>query len=403
MLAGHDLVDFGDVWGGLMRNRHNLMRVFARTNRVLFVERRPHLRPSLRRLWRGELSPADLVRPPLTRIAENLHVFRYPAWAPVSGQFPLKPLTRAVQRRMFQRALRQLGFVRPIVWFYHPEWLDLLAEVPEPSLRVYHVVDDYTSYQGLTDAARVRIAERERRMAAAVDAVVVVSPALYEARRQGHARTLLVPNGVDFPAYTQALRDPRLPEALTAIRPPRLGYSGLIGDKLALEALYDLARDNPAWSFVLLGDVNASKKLDAWRALLALPNAHYLGVAPWDQVPHYLKGLSVGLMPYVQDRHSDTISPLKLYDYLAAGLPIAAVDIPAVREFSAWVSIAERPEALGDAIRRALAEAGPERCQARREIAAQHSWEARAELISQGLQALLPRPAAGLRMAPAAR
>lgn len=389
MLAGYDLVYFGDVWHGLKRNRHNLLQVLSRRNRVLFVERRPHLRATLRAWRAGRLTLTEVRRPAIEPIAENLAVFRYPAWAPVSGRFPLGALARLVQHQALQAALRRLGFARPIVWFYHPEWSDLVDEIPSAVLRLYHCVDEYTSYQGLGPDDQGAIEARERRLLAGVDAVLVVSPALHAAKSRHHPQTFLVPNGVNVQAYAEALADPRLPPDLERIRPPRIGYSGLIGDKLALETLLDLARARPDWSFVFLGSVNAVERLPAWQALLALPNAHYLGAVPGERVPHFLKGFEVGLMPYRQDRHSDTISPLKLYDYLAAGLPIAAVDIPAVREFRDWVAIAARPDDLPAAVEQALADGSDARRQGRRAVAARHSWEGRVEQISEIIAGLL--------------
>lgn len=389
MLSGHQFVYFGDVWGGLMRNRHNLMQLFARENRVLFVERRPHLKPTLAGFRRGELSLAEVARPTVRRVAENLHVFRYPVWAPVSGRWPLRPLTRTIQSAHFQSALRRLGLDRPIVWFYHPEWLDLVDAIPSARLRLYHVVDEYTSYQRLTEADRRRIAERERRLIERMDAVFVVSPALRQAKQALHHHTYLVPNGVNYPAFAAALEDPSLPPDLSAIPRPRIGYSGLISDKLELETLRALAQAHPDWSLVFLGAANVISQRAVWEALLRESNVHYLGQAAWERVPHYLKGLDVGLMPYTQDRHSETISPLKMYDYLAAGLPIAAIDIPAVREMAAQVQIARDADELEQAVRQALADQSPERRRARQAEAARNSWEARAEELSGIIQQLL--------------
>jgi glycosyltransferase involved in cell wall biosynthesis len=278
---------------------------------------------------------------------------------------------------------------QPIVWFYHPKWVDLVNDIPSARLLLYHIVDEYISFQDHTLARRRLIEEQEKKMMAQVDTVIVISKELYEAKRPFNANTYLVPNGVNYQAYTEALADPHLPEDLQMIKPPRLGYSGLIGNKLNLDMLKDLAQENPEWSLVFLGPVNASKVSETWRALRAMPNVHYLGSVEWSQVPHYVKGFDVGLMPYLQGRHSETISPLKLYDYLAAGLPIVSMDIPAAREFIPYIHLAESPQDFSQAVRNALADTMPEHRQARRNIAAQHTWEARVEQLSDIIQARL--------------
>jgi len=278
---------------------------------------------------------------------------------------------------------------QPIVWFYHPKWLDMVEKFSWARMRLYHVIDEYTSFQGKTPTRRRLVEELEKKMMAQVDAVIVVSSALYEAKSPFNPNTYLVPNGVNYQAYAEALTDPRLPDALQAIKPPRLGYSGLIGDKLDLSMLRDLARDNPEWSLVFLGQVNASQQAETWLSLQAMPNVHYLGSVDWSEVPHYVKGFDVGLMPYVLDRHSETNSPLKLYDYLAAGLPIVSTDIPAAREFSSYLHLANGIRGFSQAVRTALVDTTPERREARRRVAAQHTWEARVEQLSDLIYAQL--------------
>lgn len=390
MLTGHNLVYFGPgKWDGLWRNRQQLMSVFARQNRVLFVERRPHLRPTLVAFRRGDIGPSDLLRSPIRQISENLFVFCYPIWAPNSGRFPLDWLTRIVRRLSIQNTLRKLQMSQPIVFFSQPNMMDAVNEIPSARLLVYHVVDEYTAYSDQSPASRLRNEEREKKMIAQVDMVIVVSRSLYEAKRPFNPNTYLVANGVNYKAYTSALDIRQIPDCLKIIKSPRLGYIGLIGDKLDFNMLLELARDNPEWSLVLLGQVRVRQQTEAWRALQMLPNVHHLGPVEVSQVPHYVKGFQVGLMPYLQNRHAEHISPLKLYDYLAAGLPIASLDIPAARKFSQHIHLANSPQSFSQAVRAALADTTPERRQARRDIAAQHTWEARVEQLSSLIQARL--------------
>jgi glycosyltransferase involved in cell wall biosynthesis len=389
MLTGHNIVYFGNKWDDMLRNPQQLMSIFARQNKVLFVDRqRDNIRTTLDRFRRGKLGLSDLRRSSVRQISENLFVFRYPVWAPVTNRFPLSQLTRIVRRLSLRKAVQRLQMSRPIVWFYFPDMIDLVNEIPSARLLLYQVLDEYTAYYNLKPAYRRRIEESEKKAMAQVDAVIVVSKKLYEAKRPFNPNTYLVPNGVNYQAYADALADPRLPNDLQMIKPPRLGFSGVIGDRLNWDMLKDLAQENPEWSLVLLGTV-PTKRPETWQTLLALPNVHHLGPVEWSQVPHYIKGFDVGLIPYLQDQNSEAISPLKLYDYLAAGLPVASVDIPAAREFDSYIQLADTPENFPQAVRAALADTAPERRQARRKIAAQHTWEARAERLSDLIQSWL--------------
>ena len=390
MLTGHNMIYFSsEKWDSLWRSRQQLTSVFARQNKVLFVEPRPYMRPTLAGFGRGDLGWSDLRSSSVRQISRNLFVFRYPAWAPMSGRFPLDWLTRTARQLSVRNAVRKLQMSQPIVWFSRPDMVDLINEIPSACLLVYHVVDEYTAYSGCTLVSRRRTEELEKEMMPLVDLVIVSSQKLYDAKSPFNTHTYLVPNAMDYQAYTAALADPRLPGDLQAIKGPRLGYSGLISDKLNLNMLKELARENPQWSLVFLGEARVYDQTESWQTLLAMPNIHYLGFIEISELPHYLKGFDVGLMPYAQNRQTQYISPLKLYDYLAVGLPIASVDIPAVREFSPYVHLADSPQDFAQAVRAALADTTPERRQVRRNMAAQHTWEARVEQLSDLIQAQL--------------
>ena len=388
MLTGHNLVYYAPgEWNGLWRNRHQLMSVFARQNQVLFIERRLHLRPTVAGFRRGDLGFSDVRRSRIRRISDGLYVFRYPVWAPVCGR--LDQLAKLVRRLSVRDALRRLHMSQPIVWFSYPSMTSEIGEIQSPRLRLYHVVDEYSAYSGQTTAGRRRVERREREMLALADAVIVVSEKLYNAKRPFNANTYLVPNAVSFQAYDAALADPYIPGDLRVIKRPRLGYIGLIGDKLDFDMLAGLARQNPEWSLVLLGHARVSQQTEMWRALKAMSNVHHLGPVDASQVPQYVKGFQIGLMPYVQNRHAEHIDPLKMYEYLAAGLPVASVDIPAARRFEPLIHLASRPQDFAQAVRAALADVSVERREARRRAASHHTWEARVERLSELIETQL--------------
>ncbi len=374
-------------WHGLWRNRHQLMHRFAsHGNKVLFVEGRTYLR-STWAVWRnGAIDAAELHQPLLQEVADNLYVFHYPMWIPVSGRMPIGWLTQKFRSLLLRNTLLQLDMQQPIVWFSQPSMGDLLQEIPSARLRLYHIVDEYSAYTGQSSQHSEREQRLEQKLLKEVDAVIVVSQKLYDAKRRYHPNTYLVPNGVDYDAYTQALDDPQLPPDVACIPGPRIGYSGLIGDRLNLSMLYELAVTRPDWSLVFIGEARLIQQEKIWLDLLRLSNVHYLGEKNVEQVPHYLKGFDVGLMPYQQNRESEYISPLKLYDYLAAGLSAVSIEIPAIEEFRQHIYIANSPNDFAHAIEAALQDVTPQRCAMHRAVAAQHTWEARVQQLSGVIQ-----------------
>jgi glycosyltransferase involved in cell wall biosynthesis len=390
MLTDQSLLYFApEPWDGLWRNRQQLMSIFARRNKVLFVEEYPYLRRALDHWRRGRAAAMGRRRAVLRRLTDNLAVLRYPSWAPVSNAFPLARLTQAVRRFYLATAMHTLGMSQPILWLSRPGMVKLLPEMPSARLRIYHVVDEYAAYVSHTENQRQQVALLERAMLQQVDLVITVSEKLQQAKSAQHPHTYLVPNAVDYALYEWALSTPDLPPALAAIPTPRLGYIGLIGDKLDFDLLFALASAQPACSLLFLGDDKVRQQRATWQRLLQLPNVHYLPTVPANQVPEYAKGFTVGLMPYVCNQHAEHISPLKLYDYLAAGLPVVSVNIPAARTFGAQVYLANTPDEFISAVTQAVVDQSPAACQRRRALAAQHTWEGRVEQISALIESAL--------------
>lgn len=383
MLTGQSIVYFAQgPWNDLWRPQHQLMSVFARSNKVLYVERRPFLRPTLSALVRGELENSDLRRPRMEHVADHLYIHRYPTWAPITGAPLLKGMTRAVSHGSLLRSMRALDMSDPIVWYSLPGMIDMIDD-PPARLRIYHAIDEYTSYSNHTDASRRALAQREQALMAAVDAVVVVSQTLYDTKSPYNPHTYLVPNAVNYTSYQAALADPELPPELAAIPEPRVGYIGLIGDKLDYDMLLNLARNNPQWSLVFLGTVRLSQQQHVWQTMVDLPNVYHLPAVSVQRVPYYVKGFQAGLMPNLQNLFAENCSPLKLYDYLAAGIPVASIDMPHARPFASHIYLAPTPGDFEQAVRAALADTDPQRRQERRQIAAQETWEARAQKLSE--------------------
>lgn len=384
MLTDQSILYFApEPWDGLWRNRQQLMSIFARRNKVLFVEEHPYLRRALDHWRRGRATAGPGGRrAALRRLSDNLAVLRYPSWAPVNNTFPLATITRAVRCFYLATAMHKLGMSQPILWLSRPAQVMLLPELPAARLRIYHVVDEYAAYVANSAKQRRRVAELEGAMLKQVDLVITVSEKLRQAKSAHHSNVHLVPNAVDYALYEQALATPALPPAVAAIPSPRLGYIGLIGDKLDFDLLLAVAQAQPTWSLLFLGDDKVSQQRATWQRLLQLPNVHYLGAVPAAQAPDYVKGFTVGLMPYLRNDHAEYISPLKLYDYLAAGLPVVSVNIPAARTFGEQLYLADTVDDFINAAAKAVLDGAPPMRQRRRAIAAQHTWEQRVEQIS---------------------
>jgi len=390
MIEGHDILCFAPgPWDDIWRNRHHIMSRLARANRVLYVEPWPYVRSTLSRLRDGGIGVSDMVRSgqlhqPLT----NLYVYQPPLWTPRTGRFPPSSITRTIYIGLLRRVLRQLRFERPILWLFLPDMEVFIGRFGE-QLVVYHIVDEYSGYSGVSDSWRPVLLRMEEQLARRADLVFVTSPTLLESKRRLNERVVLVPNAVDFAAFSAILgSESQPPHDMAAIPSPIVGYVGAINDKVNLGLLVQVARRRTDWSLALVGPVAVANHESqyALKKLEALPNVYLLGRKKVEDVPSYIAACDVCLLPYRVNEWTRSIDSLKLYEYLACGKPVVATDVPAARRFSEFVMVAVDETEFAAGIDAALSEDGPEMQARRRAVASEHTWDQRVESLSAAIE-----------------
>ena len=381
-LEGRDIVCVGSAdWATeLPINQHQLMGRLAARNNVLFVEslglRRPQLAGrDLSRLWRRLRRGLRGARP-----ADGLHVLA-PLVLPLHSVGAVRALNRRLLRFQAGRAARRLGMSAPVLWAYVPQ-AEVLLDVLEPALVVYHCVDDVAAQKGV-DAASFRAAEE--RFARRADLVLASAPALAERMRTLSNRVLYAPNVADTPTFAKALEPGPVDPAVEELPRPRLVFQGaIVATKLDVGLIADVARLRPDWSVALVGPVGAGDPGGDLSALEAAPNIHLIGPRPAGDLPQVLRGVDAGLIPYAINDLTRSVFPMKVYEYLAAGLPVLATPLPALDGVEA-IDTVSGAEELVIAVERELAVDSPQRRRERSAAAAAHSWEARIEEIERAL------------------
>ncbi len=382
-LAGRDIVCIGSAdWATeLPINQHQLMGRLAAQNNVLFVEslglRRPQLAGrDLSRIWRRLKRGLRGARP----APEGLHVLS-PLVLPLHSKASVRKLNRWVLRRQVKRAARKLGMSEPILWAYVPQAEDVI-DVLDPSLVVYHCVDDVAAQKGV-DADSFR--EAEERFARRADLVLASAPALAERMRTLSDHVLYAPNVADTGTFATALDPGPVDPDLDALPHPRLVFQGaIVATKLDVQLLARVAELRPEWSIVLVGPRGAGDPTGDLSPLDVAPNIHLIGPRPADDLPQVLRGADVGLIPYAINDLTRSVFPMKVYEYLAAGLPVLATPLPALDGVAAIETVGSAEELVA-AAERELAADSPAARRARSDAAASHSWEARLEEIEAAL------------------
>lgn len=389
MLKGQSILCFAPgPWDTIWRNRHHIMSRLASHNKVLYVEPIPYLRPTLQRLKEGGISAADILRPSLEWMQDGLFVYHPPVFLPISGKQPLSRLTGALRRRLLKSTMKKLGMKKPVLWLYRPEMNELVGQFGE-KMSIYHVVDEYRAYQGVDDKLRHFLHQAELDLLNKADLVIVVSESLSRSRIVHNPRTFVIPNGVDYEGFQEAERKGEQPPEMQQISRPILGYIGLISARLNLTLLRRLVACNPDCSLVLLGSLDPSGVQEELKALLSLPQVHYLGRKHPKELPSYVLHFDVCLNPYKIEEEALNADPLKIYEYLASGKPTVSASIPSVERFSQLVRLASTEADFLQAIKDALAEKDPDLCSRRKSLAQDNSWAKRVEQISDLMESIL--------------
>lgn len=234
----------------------------------------------------------------------------------------------------------------PIVWFYTPMALPLL-QVLNASLVVYDCMDELAAFKN----SPKQLLQRETALLNLADLVFAGGPSLYEAKRERHASAHCFPSSVDVRHFERALaRGSSHPEQ-NSLRRPRLGFYGVIDERFDTGLIAELADAHPEWEVVLVGPV---VKIDP-ATLPGRANIHYLGQRSYEELPAFMAGWDVCLLPFALNDATRFISPTKVLEYMAAELPIVSTAIADVeRPFGHIVAIAHDVRAFVAACEAAL-------------------------------------------------
>jgi UDP-galactopyranose mutase len=302
------------------------MSRFARTHRVFFVEEPIPaesgdncLRTSVC-LSTGVVVVTPMLSPALSRAEQE-----------------------ALQATLLDRMMLDFGIVRPVLWFYSPMMMPLGRGL-DAGLVVYDCMDELSLFK----FAPPELLAREKELFERADVVFTGGHSLYEAKCSSHSNVHPFPSSVDVTHFASARSADVDPADQATIPHPRVGYCGVIDERLDLYLLEGIARLRPDWHFVMLGPV---VKIDP-ATLPNLPNIHYLGGKCYDSLPGYLGGWDLAIMPFALNESTRFISPTKTPEYLAAGLGVVSTPVrDVVRTYGQgnYVSIARSAEEFVEA------------------------------------------------------
>jgi glycosyltransferase involved in cell wall biosynthesis len=381
-------------------NKQHVARELARQgHRVLYIDSlglRPVLPGAgdrgriLRRLARA-VQPLRAVEPGLWVCS--------PLVLPGVAAGPGLWVNRLSLRLLLALARWRLGIRRQVLWTYSPLTTRLIA--PQAYRRsLYHCVDDISVQPGMP---RATIDAAEPETARRVDLVVVTTPALEDRLKPSARRLLRLPNVVDADHFAHPDPD-RLHAVATELAPlgrPLIGFVGAISAyKLDIALLLAIARQRPDAAIVCLGAVGEGDPGTDGGSLRKQANVHLLGPRTYDDLPAWLAHFDAAILPSRRNAYTEAMFPMKFFEYLAAGLPVVASNLPALRPYAdqAWLCD-DTPQFL-EGVNAALADRDPARRAERQALARRHSYRERTQRMLSALDDSAAQPIGQAATAP---
>jgi len=256
--------------------------------------------------------------------------------------------TRAVLKEMLHRFFTENRISEYVFWYYTPMALEFTRQF-SPVATVFDCMDELSAFQG----APQQLLEREKDLLKLADVVFTGGYSLYEAKRHRHPSVYAFPSSIDRAHFNQARTRRDDPADQKEIPHPRLGFFGVIDERFDVQLIDEAAAARPDWQFIMIGPV---VKIHP-SSLPQRANIHYLGGKDYRELPAYIAGWDVALLPFAQNESTRFISPTKTPEYLAAGKPVVSTPIQdVVRPYGEMelVQIASNTDEFVAAIERAL-------------------------------------------------
>jgi glycosyltransferase involved in cell wall biosynthesis len=391
MLSHESIVCFAKDWSEDPTSNNHVMRMLARDNKVLWLNSISTRTPKLtsgRDLKKIRDKLVSFTKGPKKIDVGAANGGLLEVYTPIVLPLPHNPIATTLNEQILKQSIgllrRQRGMRDFQLWSFIPTAEKYFGKMGE-SFRVYYCTDEWSHFSYVD---KDKIMAMERSLIEKADIVFCTAQTLVERKKQYNPETHLASHGVDWAHFAKSL-DPstKVADEIAHLKPPVIGFVGLIQDWVDLGAIAHMAERHPDWSFVIVG-----KPLVDTSKLAQYKNVMLVGRKPYEELPSYTKKFDVALIPFVINELTRNVNPIKLREYFSAGLPVVSSDMPEVRYYDECL-IARSNEDYDALVQKALREDSPERRRGRSEAMKKETWEEKVKSLGEHIERVKARKA----------
>lgn len=374
-LEGENIICFAgeDWWYHNPHSNLHLMQSFSKHNRILFVNSIGVRMPSLKNdkyVWKKIFGKLASFARYLKKGQENIWVLT-PFALPIFARYEktIYKINKVLLLTQLRIVCGLLKFSNPILWVCVPSVKDVVLEMKKHAkAMIYYCVDNISFHSGAEDA---HVLQAEKAIHENADLAFFVNHSLVEERRFINPKTYHLGHGVDYDHFVKATSpEGAVPEDISTIPAPIVGYIGVLRS-LDFELIEKLAKTNPNYSFVFIGEVQ-----EDYSEIKKLSNIYFLGKKPYEQLPFYMKRIDCyGIFYRMDDVFNNYRNPKKLLEYLATGKPIVSVPVLEMAHFGDLVYTANSFEDFNRLLKLVVHEDTAVQKDIRVRYAAEHTWD----------------------------
>lgn len=384
----YSIIYFGDHWDDYLRRRQQIARrlsTFEGIDKVIYIELPLTIFSFIkyllgRSLPRVELAWRRVLKKGLLCEQNGVYILTPITILPDVSVKTIQWINDFIKYRLqliiLKLFIRKLKIRECILWVSYPIESKFIGKFGERMV-CYDRTENFAYKHGYTTMFQDVVEKNDSKIIERADLIFVQTKEILKEISAVKKNVFLIPNAVDISWFVNNKEKEKI--NINNISHPILGYIGNSSARLDFELLKYILMRHPEWSLVMIGHLVPG--VDGFSLVKDLKNIYFIGIKTYEELPLYLKEFDVSLIPHKIDKFTESQSPLKLFDYMAAGKPIVSTNIAGVKDYINIVKIGYTKEDFVSLLEEALANDSKEEIEKRQAIASQNTWEKRVEEV----------------------